>query len=547
MIKNINGQTFYSLLDYGIRNLSLYKEHVNALNVFPVPDGDTGTNMTMTLQSGFAAIGEDTRELSDVARAFSGAVIFGARGNSGVIASQFFKGICDRLSVCSDADLEGVVSAFENGVSCAYVSVSRPVEGTMLTVVREGAEYLRSQLTKGNVLTVDDAIATFLKQARRTLDNTPDMLPVLKSAGVVDSGGAGIVYFFEGMQKYLRGEPLAEVVVNTAAGGAVDYSAFNRSSAFEFGYCTEFVLQLTDCKCEFNYDTFREDLYDMGDSIVTVFEDDKVKVHIHTKAPEQVLGYSHSYGEFLTLKIENMNIQHHEYKQTAAIKLHGGEDARIAVVAVAHSPAMEAMFAEMGADIVICGYGEYPPSAQDFIEEYKKLSVPNILVFPNSNDTDLAANQSRKLYSGANVVVISTGTDAECYSALPMVDFASEDVDAMAEELRETVDNVTAVMVAQAQRDAQFDGKTLQAGDYFALIGKRLLAEGKTVDEVAVLAIKSVLEEESKDVLTVFKGKNTPDTVEVAIAGLMESEYPLTETELITTDNALYNLVLSFE
>ena len=384
MIKNINGQAFYSLLDYGIRNLSLYKDHVNALNVFPVPDGDTGSNMVMTLQSGFSVIGEDTEELGSVAKAFSGAIVFGARGNSGVIASQFFKGICDRLAAFEEADVEALVSAFENGVSYAYVSVSRPVEGTMLTVVREGAEYLRSQLTKGNILTVDDAIASFLKQARRTLDNTTDMLPVLKSAGVVDSGGAGIVYFFEGMQKYLRGEPLAQAAATAVVGGVVDYSAFNRTSAFEFGYCTEFVLQLTDSKCEFDYDAFREDLYDMGDSIVTVFDDDKVKVHIHTRSPEQVLGYSHSYGEFLTLKIENMNIQHHEYKQASAIKLHGGDDARVAAVAVAHSPAMEAMFGEMGADIVICGYGEYPPSAQDFIEEYKKLSVPNIVVFPIS-------------------------------------------------------------------------------------------------------------------------------------------------------------------
>ncbi len=394
---------------------------------------------------------------------------------------------------------------------------------------------------------MDDAIAVFLKQARITLENTPEMLPVLKSAGVVDSGGAGVVYFFEGMQKYLRGEPLAEVIANSATGSAVDYSAFNRSSVFEFGYCTEFVLQLTVGKCDFDYDDFRRDLCEMGDSMVTVYDSDKVKVHIHTKTPEQVLGYCHSYGEFLSVKIENMNVQHHEYKQTAAVKLHGGEDARVAVVAVAHSPAMESRFGEMGADIVICGYGEYPPSAQDFIEAYRKLKVPNIVVFPNSNDTCLAADQSQKLYSGANVVVISTGTDAECYSALPMVDFAAEDVDGMAEELRETVDNVTAVMVAQAQRDACFDGRRIQVGDFFAIIGKKLIASGTSVDGVALDAIKAILSDEPKDILTVFKGKNTPETLDGAILGLMEGEYPLTETELITTDNALYNLILSFE
>ena len=549
MIKSINGQQYLDLLDYGIRNLALYKEHVNALNVFPVPDGDTGTNMLMTLQNGFSPLEGTSDGLSVVAKRFSASVVFGARGNSGVIASQFFKGLSDHLATFAEAGAPELIDALSAGVSSAYEAVSNPVEGTMLTVAREATEYVKVQAEKGNILTVDDVISLFLKQARRTLENTPDMLPVLKSAGVVDSGGAGLVFIFEGMQKYLRGEPLAEVITSAASTAAVDFNAFNKNSKFDFGYCTEFVLQLTSGKCAFDYDAFREELSDMGESIVTVYENDKVKVHIHTRNPEQVLGVCHAYGEFLTLKIENMNVQHHEYRQTApaAIKLHGGENAKVAVVAVAHGTLMGERFLEMGADIVIPGDGEYPPSAQDFIEQYEKLSVKTVIVFPNSNDTGLAAEQSSRLYGKANVIVLNTRADSQCYAALPLVDFAADDVESMVEELQTTADNVTTVMIAKAQKDAQFDGAAIAIGDYFALMNKTVLSVGKDFDTVALEAVKAVLDRDEHEILTVFKGVNATDTVNDKLYELLASKYPFTETDILDTGNALYELVLSFE
>ena len=549
MIKSINGQQYLDLLDYGIRNLALYKEHVNALNVFPVPDGDTGTNMLMTLQNGFSPLEGTSDGLSVVAKRFSASVVFGARGNSGVIASQFFKGLSDHLATFAEAGAPELIDALSAGVSSAYEAVSNPVEGTMLTVAREATEYVKVQAEKGNILTVDDVISLFLKQARRTLENTPDMLPVLKSAGVVDSGGAGLVFIFEGMQKYLRGEPLAEVITSAASTAAVDFNAFNKNSKFDFGYCTEFVLQLTSGKCAFDYDAFREELSDMGESIVTVYENDKVKVHIHTRNPEQVLGVCHAYGEFLTLKIENMNVQHHEYRQTApaAIKLHGGENAKVAVVAVAHGSLMGERFLEMGADIVIPGDGEYPPSAQDFIEQYEKLSVKTVIVFPNSNDTGLAAEQSSRLYGKANVIVLNTRADSQCYAALPLVDFAADDVESMVEELQTTADNVTTVMIAKAQKDAQFDGVSITNGDYFALMNKTVLSVGTDFDTVALEAVKAVLDRDEHEILTVFKGVNATDTVNDKLYELLASKYPFTETDILDTGNALYELVLSFE
>ena len=275
MIKQINGQQYYDLIDYGIRNLSLYKDRVNALNVFPVPDGDTGTNMLVTLQSGLGAVTAEKKELSEVSRSFARAVTFGARGNSGVIVSQFFKGLSENFYDSDIVDYSQFIEALENGVKCAYLAVPQPVEGTILTVVREAAEYVRGELEHGNVHTINDVINIFLDRAKISLDNTTELLEVLKSAGVVDSGGAGIIYVFEGMEKYLKNEALPETAEDLPQENP-DYSRFHRGSSFELGYCTELLLQLLDGREPFDYDRFRQEIAQYGDSLVTVFENDKL-------------------------------------------------------------------------------------------------------------------------------------------------------------------------------------------------------------------------------------------------------------------------------
>ena len=310
MIERIDGICYKNMIDYGVRNLEIHCDILNGLNVFPVPDGDTGTNLVMTVKNGLKAIEDAGEDIAPVAQKFARAIVFGARGNSGVISSQFFKGISEYFAKSDKVDIELFVCALEKGVKAAYEAVAVPSEGTILTVIREATQYVRDNLQK--ITSINSLVELFLEQARISLENTPDLLPVLKDAGVVDSGGAGIVFFFEGVKKYLDGEKL-DVSGKAVKDNYVNYSDFNRQSKF-YGYCTECLIQLTDAKLgsdgNFDYESFKGELSQLGDSIVTSFDDSKIRVHIHSFTPERVLDFCHRFGEFLSVKIENMSVQH---------------------------------------------------------------------------------------------------------------------------------------------------------------------------------------------------------------------------------------------
>ena len=265
MISRIDGEHFLGMMDYGVRNLSLYRDRVNALNVFPVPDGDTGTNMVMTLESGFKAIDGMEGSLSELARRFAGAVILGARGNSGVIISQFFKGFSECFYDLEEADTVRFSYALDTGVKCAYKAVSHPVEGTVLTVLREASESVHNAVCNGEIETINALIDLFLDSANDSLRHTPDILPVLKSAGVVDSGGAGIIYVFDGIKKYLAGEELSKSS-STSSAQVIDYTKYDSHTKFEFGYCTELLIQLTDGSEDLEYNRFKARLEALGSS-----------------------------------------------------------------------------------------------------------------------------------------------------------------------------------------------------------------------------------------------------------------------------------------
>ena len=292
-MEKINGASYRGMIDYGARNLVKNCDTINQLNVFPVPDGDTGTNMATTIVKGLQGVEETAVDLDTVSKKIASSVIFGARGNSGVIVSQFIKGVSEVFIGAEAADAALLVKALENGVVCAYDAVAVPVEGTMLTVVKDAVNAVKAKLQPEH--TVSDVIAMYIRYAKESLDHTPELLPTLKEAGVVDSGGAGIVYFFEGMQKYLNGESLDafEVAPETAA---ADYSAFNANSVFTYGYCTELLIQLLNCKEPFDFPAFKKTLMGMGDSVVALHENDKVRIHIHTHTPEEVFAFCHRYG-----------------------------------------------------------------------------------------------------------------------------------------------------------------------------------------------------------------------------------------------------------
>lgn len=546
MIKEINGQQYYDLIDYGIRNLSIYKDRVNALNVFPVPDGDTGTNMLVTLQSGLGAVTAEKKELSDVSRRFARAVTFGARGNSGVIVSQFFKGLSEQFYDSDIADYSQFIEALENGVKCAYLAVPQPVEGTILTVVREAAEFVRRELDRGKVHTFNDVIDTFLDRAKISLDHTTELLEVLKSAGVVDSGGAGIIYVFEGMEKYLKNEALPETDESTST-ATQDYSRFNRSSTFEFGYCTELLLQLLDGKEPFDYAKFSREIADYGDSLVTVFEDDKLKLHIHTATPEKVMTFCHRYGEFLALKIENMSVQHQElYAQEAAPTAYA-EGNPFAVVAVAHNSSMKEHFLEMGADHVILADYQNPPTASDFIDAFE-LAVPDtILVFPNNKNTELAAVQAQRLCESKKILVVGTRSDAQCYAALPMIDFDCDDPGEILEAMDQVIENLDIILVSQVEKSTCFDGRSICEGDYVAICDNALKAVDGELEQVCKQTIQKILTDRECEVITMFTGKAAPDTLSDEISDFVSQNYMYTEITVVDTNDDFYKIVFSFE
>ena len=537
----INGSCYKGMIDYGIRNLERHCSTVNDLNVFPVPDGDTGTNMVTTMKNGYCSIVDLPGELSDVAQKFGNAIVFGARGNSGVIVSQFFKGISEILRDVAEADTKTFTKALEKGVEHAHAAVATPVEGTILTVMREATESVKQNLPEHR--NINDIITNFLAKARESLDHTPELLPILKKAGVVDSGGAGIVYFFEGIQKYLNGESI-ESISNTDAVKFVDYSVYNSGSEFEYGYCTELLIQLLDKKESFDIAQFKNELKNKGDSIVVTLEGDKVKLHIHTFTPETVLSYCHRFGEFLSMKIENMSVQHTETSKKYLCR-ENREDCNFAIVTVATDVTLQEMFSEMGADVVVLS--KESPSSKEFMEAFEHTKAKDILVFPNSSNSILTAMQAGSLYKQANVTVLNSRSVAECYAALAIIDFENDDLNEIIADVNETISDLTTVYVVRATKNINYGNKTVTKNDFFALCGEEILVTGDKIENVVYITVKEILSEKDCNVITIFYGKHVSESRIQTIVEEISSKSLYTEIYVIPTEDEIYDLTISFE
>lgn len=549
MFEQLDGNLYKQLIYYGIRNLKIHESIVNDLNVFPVPDGDTGTNMTMTLTNGFNAIRNEEGELSELAAKFAYEVAFGARGNSGVISSQFFKGFSESFADVRVADVEMFIQALNRGVAEAYKSVARPTEGTILTVVREATEYVNALYQQSKLSSVPEVIDAFLERARVTLENTPELLPVLKHAGVVDSGGAGIVYFFQGMKKYMMNENLEEIgdiAIENKETVDIDYSIFHRNSKFEYGYCTELLIQLMEGKEPFDYDKFQKEVETLGDSVATVFADDKVKLHVHTEQPDRVLKYCHQFGEFLTLKIENMSVQH-EGKKQGVLAATEKEHRFFAIVATASDSLLEQNFKDMGVAVTIPGGQSCNPSVQEFVAAFEQANADNIIVFPNNKNVILTANQAKNLYDKANVIVVNSKSMAECYSALGLVDFDSRDLQSVVEIIEDTIRNIDIVAVTKAVRNAKYDNLKITVEDFVAIDDSEILGLGKSITEVVFPIIDTCLTNQNKDVVTLFTGKSMSEEEIEEIVNYISDKYLYTDCGVVMTDNEIYYLTLAFE
>ena len=544
MLIKITGSSFKDMIRYGIGHLNKHKKIVNDLNVFPVPDGDTGTNMVMTMKNGLGSIASANDTLSKVAQNFANATVFGARGNSGVIVSQFFKGISEGLKDAQEADCRKLSDALRIGSDFAYAAVASPVEGTILTVIKDAASAVNERIS--SLGSIDDAISVFVDEAKKSLDNTPNLLPILAKAGVVDSGGSGIVYFFEGVQRYLNGEKLEDDAAeqDSSAVESVDYTRFNKNSDFSFGYCTECLIQLTVDTDDFDYPLFIAKLNDLGNSIVTSLENDKIKLHIHTDRPENILTFCHSFGEFLTLKIENMSVQHTQTIQKFLVS-DLRDSSEFAVIAVAPNSLLQKMLISMGADVVIMS--SEAPSSNDFLEAFSLVSAKKLLVFPNSSNSIMSAVQAKKLYKDAKVIVLNSRSFPQCYSSLAIIDFDADDISSVVCDINEVLGSITEVSITHASRDVTFGSALIKKGQYFSFSGDEVHNVSSDIEEVLSKTVAEFSSLGDFEVLNLFYGQSISSERAQELAEIIADINCDLETCTVSTENPIYDLILTFE
>ncbi len=556
ILNKLNGEQFKELLINGAKNLKANIEEVDSLNVFPVPDGDTGTNMSRTMEGGInAVLKSDEKNLGLLGKDLSKGMLMGARGNSGVILSQIFRGICRGFDGKSEVNALELAEAYKVGVKQAYGAVVTPVEGTILTVFREATEVAAKKINKDS--TINEFFEAHLKQAAISLKKTIDLLPVLKEAGVIDSGGAGYVYIVKGMVKYLDGEKIEQELSTVSEGeqqaAPVDFSAFSADDVLQFGYCTEFILRLQNSKVnveDFDVQTIIDVLNEKdiaGDSIVALKDGDVVKVHVHTKEPGIVLHKMRKYGEFLTTKIENMALQHNESLSDEEHAQKKAEHKKYAVVAVAQGEGLIEQFKAFGVDEVVSGNQTMNPSTEDFIRAFKRLDADNIIVFPNNKNIIMAAKQAAQLYKGANVKIAPSNSIPQCYSALTMLDFSSDDLTLIMGNFNEAIRNVKTVEITTAIRSTKVHGVIIHKNDHMGIVDGKIVFSGKMKNRIVYDVLRKIKDINDKQVVTIIYGKDTTEDEKVKNMELVKARFPHLEFGAIDGGQAVYKYLIAVE
>ncbi len=535
----LDSLTFAAMLRQGAVQLGRDKKVINDLNVFPIPDGDTGDNMLMTLKAGCTALNDQLGTLSEIASAASSGMLLGARGNSGVILSRIFAGLAKGLQGVIEADTKAFANAMQSAVKEAYKSVPIPVEGTIITVLREGVAGADSSAD------LNHYFETLLEAMQVSLDHTPELLQVLKDAGVVDSGGAGLVSIFRGMNEALNGIISEEEIAPTsAATPTVELDKFTEDSTLEFGYCTEFLLRLMRSKVDL--DTFDEKvifdyLNQVGESVVAFREGTIVKVHVHTFTPGEILNEMQKYGEFLTIKIENMALQHHQStnQNNASFKL---PPKPYGIVTVASGDGLIQAFHEIGADEVIAGGQTMNPSTQDFLDAFDRINAQHILVFPNNKNIKMAADQAAELYKDADIHVLPSTTIGEGYYGIGYIDRDNPNVDEIIASITEIMQSVVTGMISTAIRDAEGEHVSVHTGDFVGYSGKQILSDSPD-RETATKALIERLGAASRDVMLVFYGEDVPSEEAERLVADLQTQYKNLEIMLNNGAQPVYDYI----
>ena len=544
----------------GANNLDNKKDYINELNVFPVPDGDTGTNMTMTIMSAKREVESCKETMSDIAKAMSTGSLRGARGNSGVILSQLLRGFSKKIGDKTEIGVIEIADAFQKAVETAYKAVMNPKEGSILTVSRGIATKARE--CAGTDITLEEFCETIIKHGDEVLASTPELLPVLKEAGVVDSGGQGLMEVLKGAVDCILGRV---VIADTKPSGAgvsgVDNPKYSEdlSADIKFGYCTEFIINLEKPYGIKEEEDLKQFLESIGDSIVCVSDDEIVKIHVHTNHPGQAFEKGLTLGYLSNMKVDNMRLEHHEkvIKQAEREEAARQEAARQAekekqqpkkqygFIAVSMGDGLKEFFTELGVDYVIEGGQTMNPSTEDMLNAIEKVHAENIFIFPNNKNVVLAANQAAGLCEDKNIIVLATANAPQGISAMIAFD-STMTLEDNKNNMLEAVSNVKSGQVTYAVRDTSIDGKAIHEGDIMGIGDKGLVSVGNDISDVTFDLIKDAVDEDS-ELISIYYGADVKKEDAEAFAARVEESFPDCDVQNYYGGQPIYYYIVSVE
>lgn len=547
-MKTINGIQFAEMVQMGSHHLSQNAAYVDALNVFPVPDGDTGTNMNLSMTSGAAETAKQQSEhLGKTAQALAKGLLMGARGNSGVILSQLFRGFGKSVENYAELTAEQFAAGLQYGVDTAYKAVMKPVEGTILTVAKDAAK--KAVEAAKEIDAIDELMKVTLEEAKASLKRTPDLLPVLKEVGVVDSGGQGLVYVYEGFLASLTGQDLPEGVSTASMDEMVSaehhmaIQGFMDTADIEFGFCTEFMVRLDESKKHFVEEDFRNDLSAYGDSLLVIADDEVAKIHIHSEQPGEVLSYGQNYGELIKIKIENMREQHTDIvgdkpkAQKTAVHPY-------AVVTVAMGEGVSELLKSLGASAVIEGGQTMNPSTADIVKAVEAVGAERVLILPNNKNIIMAAEQAAELLN-IEAAVVPTKTVPQGMAAI--LAFNPEaSVDTNQENMTQAFSHVKTGQITFAVRDTSIDGVEIAKDDFMAISEGKIILSTKDLDQASKDLLKSMIDEDS-ELITILYGEETTEEHAESLSDWLEETYPDLEVEVYNGKQPLYPYIISVE
>ena len=551
-VKALNAELLSRMVIAGAQNLDLKKDWINELNVFPVPDGDTGTNMTMTIMSAVREINALSEiNMKDLCKAVSSGSLRGARGNSGVILSQLFRGFTKTVRDRQDIDIALIADACERAVETAYKAVIKPKEGTILTVAKGMAEIARK--LEGSQMSLEEYMSAVLDYGREVLARTPDMLPVLKEAGVVDSGGQGLIVVLEGAYEALLGREIKGAAEpadkKESAGAAVPAQ---QEEEIKFGYCTEFIIDLVCPVSETEVTAFRSFLESLGDSIVLVPDSDLIKVHVHTNDPGKVITRALTFGSLSSIKIDNMRLEHQEKVIRDSEKLSKLQKIgiteppkQIGFISVCAGEGFSEIFRGLNVDVVIEGGQTMNPSTEDLLNAIDQVNAENIFLFPNNKNIIMAANQARELVQEKNIIVIPTKTVPQGISALLSFDPECT-LEENQEAMKDMMTHVHTGEVTYAVRDTHIDNTEIHQGDIMAVGDDGLLSVGTEIHDVAVNSVERMMFE-GAELISVYYGKEFSEENAGRLAQTLSEKYPECDVEVENGGQPVYYCILAVE